>query len=142
MTPEAFVEAARKMVAAEAKWRHRGRSPHAVDCIGLLALAFKGCGVAFEDESGYGREPVGDFLRQGAIRRWGAPLTREQARIGDVALLRWGKAPPSHTGIIADHPHGGLSIIHAHSLHGVVEQGYSGLVYAATTDIFRPWGEA
>lgn len=140
MTPEAFVAAARELKGA--RWRHRGRQKHAVDCIGLLALSFIGCGMTFADEFGYGREPVGDLLRKGAIARWGSPLKREDARLGDIALLRWGKAPPSHTGIIADHPDGGLSIIHAQLLRGVVEQRFNGLVFAAVTDIFRPWGEA
>lgn len=136
-SPEAFVAAARALRGA--KWRHHGRRPHAVDCIGLLALAFRGCGVPFEDEFGYGREPVGDLLRKGAIRRWGDPLRRDDAIPGDIVLLRWGSAPPSHTGIVATHPDGGLSLIHANNLHGVIEQRYEGLARAAVTDVFRPW---
>lgn len=139
MTPQAFVQAARQLKGA--KWRHRGRQNHAVDCIGLLALAFNGCGMPFEDESGYGREPVGDFLRQGAVRRWGPPLPRAEAQAGDIVLLRWGNAPPSHTGIVADHPDGGLSVIHANAMRGVVEQRFDGIVFAAVTDVFRPWGD-
>lgn len=139
MNPEAFVAVARTLKGA--KWRHLGREPHAVDCVGLLTLSFNGCGMTFKDERLYGREPVGDLLRQGAIKRWGMPIPKDQARAGAIALLRWGKAPPSHTGILANHPDGGLSMIHAHLLHGVVEQRFDGLVVAAVTDIFWPWGD-
>ena len=135
MSAEAFIAAARELKGA--KWRHHARSAVAVDCIGLLAVSFLRAGIPFDDEFGYSREPVGDLLRAGAIKRWGDSLPRDQAKPADIALLRWGKAPPSHVGIIADHPDGGLSIIHANNLHGVVEQGYSGMPYAATTDIFR-----
>lgn len=139
MTPEAFSKAARELVGA--KWRHHGRQKHAVDCIGLIALAFRGCGMSFDDEISYGREPINDLLRKGAIRRWGNPLPRENAKVGSILLMRWGKAPPRHTGIVAAHPDGGLSVIHATNLHGVVEQRYEGIVYAAVTDVFWPWGD-
>lgn len=139
MTPEAFVQSARSLVGA--KWRHHGRQPHAVDCIGLIALAFRGCGMPFEDERHYGHEPMGGLLRAGAIKRWGAPERRGNAKVGSIVLMRWGNAPPSHTGIIGDHPDGGLSVIHATNLHGVIEQRYAGMVYAAVTDVFWPWGD-
>jgi cell wall-associated NlpC family hydrolase len=138
MTPEAFTESARRLVGA--KWRHHGRQAHAVDCVGLIALAFAGCGMPFDDVKGYSREPMNDLLRREAIKRWGEPLPREAAQAGDIVLMRWGKAAPSHTGIVANHPDGGLSLIHASALHGVIEQRFAGLVMAAVTDVFRPWG--
>lgn len=132
---EAFISAARSLNGAQ--WRHLGRTDTHVDCIGLLALSFKKAGIPFDDERLYSREPFGGFLRAGAVKRWGDPVPKSSAKAGDIVLLRWGKQDPSHTGILADHPDGGLSIIHANQLHGVVEQRWTGMAYAATTDVFR-----
>lgn len=135
MTVEAFIAAARSLKGAQ--WRHLGRSGRHVDCIGLLALAFARAGIHFDDERVYSREPVGGYLRAGAVMRWGDPITKARASAGDIVLLRWGKQDPSHTGILAAHPDGGLSIIHATQLHGVIEQRWAGMAYAATSDVFR-----
>jgi hypothetical protein len=137
MSAAAFVNAARSMVS-KATWRHRGRQPHAVDCIGLLVVSGRLAGLHVEDEKGYGREPWEDRLRKGLARRFGAELPASEAQAGDVALLRWSKGEPSHTGIIANHPDGGLSLIHAHTLRGVIEQSLSGNTRAAVISVFRP----
>ena len=137
MSAAAFVNAARSMVG-KAKWRHRGRQPHAVDCIGLLVVSCRLAGLPAEDEKGYGREPWEDRLRKGLARRFGAELPASSAQAGDIALIRWAESEPSHTGIIADHPDGGLSLIHAHILHGVIEQSLSGATRAAVISVVRP----
>lgn len=136
---EVFVNAARSLVGA--KWRHRGRQPHAVDCIGLLVVSGRLAGLYVEDEKGYGREPWEDRLRKGLARRFGPELPPSSAQAGDVALIRWAKGEPSHTGIIANHPDGGLSLIHAHILCGVIEQSLSGELRSSVIAVFRPtWG--
>jgi cell wall-associated NlpC family hydrolase len=133
-----FVDAARKLKGA--RWRHRGRKPWAVDCIGLLVVAGARSGALVEDERGYGREPWEDRIRSGARRRWGEPLAPAEARAGDIAIIRWRRAEPSHLGIVADHPDGGLSLIHAHLLHGVIEQRLDERMLACIVEVYRPWG--
>lgn len=120
-----------------ARWRHRGRKRWAVDCVGLVVLAAKHAGEDVQDEARYGREPWEDRLRAGLLSRYGAPVT--DWRVGDVALIRWRKGEPSHLGIIGNHPHGGLSLIHAHNLHGVVEVSLSGPYLPCVVEVFRPW---
>lgn len=130
-----FIEGARQLKGA--RWRHRGRKPWAVDCVGLVVLAGKHAGLNTGDESRYGREPWEDRLRDGLRDRFGGPVT--DWRAGDIALIRWRHGEPSHLGIIADHPNGGLSLIHAHNLHGVVECSLSGPYRSCIVEVYRPW---
>jgi NlpC/P60 family protein len=137
MSAQAFVQAARSMKGA--RWRHRGRKPWAVDCVGLIVLAAKRAGLRCEDVRGYGREPWEDQLRRALRENFGEPV--KDPRPGDVALIRWAKGEPSHIAIVADHPFGGLSIIHAHNLHGVVENSLSGNYASCVIEVYRPWRE-
>lgn len=135
MSAAAFVTAARELKGA--RWRHRGRKPWAVDCIGLLVVAGRKAGLGAADEEGYGREPWEDRLRQGLRARFGEPV--QDWRAGDVAVICWKAGEPSHVGILGDHPHGGLTIIHAHNLHGVVEHSLAGHVKDCVVECYRPF---
>lgn len=134
--PAEFVAAARGLLGA--RWRHQGRKPWAVDCIGLIALAGKEAGLVAEDEKGYGREPWDDRIRRGCRERWGDPLPVSQARAGDIAVIRWGAGEPSHMAIVGEHPDGGLTLIHSHNLHGVVENSMRGKFVEIVLEIYRP----
>lgn len=134
---DAFIAGARALIGA--RWRHRGRKPWAVDCIGLVALAFWNSGNAFEDETGYSPEPFQDALRAGARKRWGEPLPPASAQPGDIALIRWVQREPSHIAIIGNHPNGGLTLIHANNLHGVVEHSLAGPFASIVVEVYRPW---
>lgn len=139
-TATSFVAEARALKGA--KWRHRGRKPWAVDCIGLVAVAAQRSGLAVADAQGYGREPWEDLLRAGCRARWGHPLPASEAAPGDVAVFRFAPGEPSHMGVVADHPEGGLSLIHSQQLHGVVEQRLAGKMLASIVEVYRPaWGE-
>lgn len=139
MGAAAFVAAARALQGA--RWRHRGRKPWALDCIGLVVLAGTRAGLNVQDETGYGREPWDDRLCKGCRERFGAPRPASEARLGDIAIIRWGKAEPSHMGIVGDHPHG-LSLIHVHNLHGWREQRIDERMLGQIVEIYRPWPEA
>ena len=135
MSADATVEAARKMIGT--RWRHQGRKPWAVDCVGLLVLSMESAGwPKFDAYNGYGRDPWDDRLRKTLQANFGNPVADMQP--GDVGLVRWGRAEPSHVGIIADYVWGGHSIIHAHNLHGVVETSLSGEIADSIVDIYRP----
>jgi cell wall-associated NlpC family hydrolase len=139
MSRQAFIDAARALKGA--RWRHRGRSPRAVDCIGLVTLAARGARMAVEDAAGYGREPWDDRLRRECAARFGAPLPVIAAQPGDVAVFRFHKGEPSHVGILAEHPDGGLSLIHSQQLRGVVEQRLAGAMLESIVEVYRPtWG--
>lgn len=133
--PGAFVEAARALKGA--RWRHRGRKPWAVDCIGLVAVAGKASGLLAEDVAGYGREPWEDQIRRGCRERWGEPIPLDQARPGDIAIFRWAEGEPSHMGVLGDHPDGGLTLIHAHNIHGVVECSLAAGYRKCLVEVFR-----
>lgn len=135
MTAAAFIEGARKLKGA--RWRHRGRKPWAVDCVGLLILAAQDAGLEVEDERIYGREPWEQQLPRALRLRFGDPV--KEWRPGCIALIRWGQGEPSHIGIFGNHPSGGLSLIHAHNLHGVVECSLSGPYVPCVVEVFWPW---
>lgn len=134
MTAEKFVAAARRLKGSA--WRHRGRKPWAVDCVGLVVLSARDAGLQLEDAVGYGREPWEDRLRQELRARFGEPDSK--ARVGNIALIRWNKGEPSHMAVIGDHPDGGLTLIHASNLHGVVECSLRGTYAEAVIETYRP----
>ena len=129
-----FVDEARKLIGT--KWRHRGRSRFSVDCIGLIAVSGRAAGLLAHDENNYGREPWEDRLRKGCRARWGDPVKEPQP--GDIAIIRWDQGEPSHMGIIGDKPGGGLTLIHAHNLHGVIEHTLSGKIEKCVVEVYRP----
>lgn len=139
-----FLVEARALVG-KARWRHRGRKPWAVDCAGLILHAFRQVGVAEgfrlspSYEVPYGREPWDDMLRRALAERFGVPFPLSQARPADIALMRWRPGEPSHLAIIGDHPHGGLSLIHAHNLSGVVEHAIAPPFDRFIVEVYRPW---
>lgn len=135
MNAAEFVACARRLKGT--RWRHRGRKPWALDCVGLIVVAGRNSGLSIDDEPLYGREPWDDQLRAGLRKRWGKPVTDWQP--GDVALIRWKNGDPSHVAIIGDHPDGGLTLIHAHNLHGVVECSLSGNFAECVLEAYRPW---
>lgn len=141
--PDRVVAEARKMLGV--KWRHQGRKPWAVDCAGLVVLSFAAAGWAGAEASParYGRDPWDDMLRKTLVGHFGSALPPGQPwQQGDVPLFRWGKGEPSHVGIIADHPRGGLSIIHASNLRNVVETALTGRMLASVEEVYRPrWAE-
>jgi cell wall-associated NlpC family hydrolase len=115
MTP--LVLAARRYLGV--RFVHRGRLPHKLDCVGLVWIAYRDCGVALEDFRLYGREPD--------ITRWQAAMesnlrvpVRMPLQVGDVVALRT-KRHPHHLAIVGDHPEG-LSLIHASGEHGYVTE--------------------
>lgn len=134
---DAFICAARSLKGA--RWRHRGRKPWAVDCLGLLDLAGRSAGLSIETPRLYGREPWDDQLRTGLNKRFGKPLHPSQAQAGDIALIRWKGHEPSHVAIVADHPEGGLSMIHAHNIAGVTEHRIAHPFDACIIEVYRPW---
>lgn len=137
MSADRVVAHARSMVGTP--WRHQGRKPWAVDCAGLVVLSFAAAGwrSAEAAPARYGRDPWDDMLRETLRGQFGEP-TDDAWRAGDVALFRWGQGEPSHVGIIADHPLGGLSIIHSSNLMGVVETSLAGRMLDSVVEVYRP----
>lgn len=131
-----FIETARSMIGA--KWRHRGRKPWAVDCVGLVILSLASVDFSVKDKKDYSRFPWQDGLREALVEHFGEPVS--DIMRGDVVLMKFDNSPePSHVGIIADYVHGGLSLIHAYSLQAVIEHRYDDVWQSRTVEVFRPW---
>jgi cell wall-associated NlpC family hydrolase len=134
-----LVDAARKYIGV--RHRHRGRSPHAVDCAGLGILAYADCGVALPDFRLYGREPHKDGLVTYMTAALGDPLpTGSELQDGDVIVLRFDKEP-HHVAIVAEVDYGGtaaLNMIHSDGHVGrVIEQRLSQDIADRITHIYR-----
>lgn len=122
-----------------AKWRHRGRKPWAIDCIGLVVVSVAAGGIVMRDRLDYGREPWKDGLRQELVSHFGEPVSGEWLP-GDVALIRFETHPePGHVGIIADYTHGGLSLIHSYSRVSVTEHALDHYWRSLIIEVYRPW---
>lgn len=131
------IDHARSLLGVQ--WRHRGRKPWAVDCIGLVVLSVTAAGMGVADRRDYGREPWRDGLRDALRAHFGPPVS-DGWRPGDVALMQLPYQPePGHVGIIADYALGGLSLIHAYSLVAVTEHRLDEEWRAKISEVYRPW---
>lgn len=133
MIADAFVAAARGYVGVP--WRHLGRSPTGVDCIGLVLLGAHEAGMDLPDPAPYAREPQGTRLLEGIL----AHATRvAEAAPGDVLLFRMGLYG-GHVGIASMHPAWGVpACLHAYApRRQVVEQPMDGELRAALLGAFR-----
>lgn len=117
-----------RIVAAARGWigvpfEHQGRSRAGIDCAGLVIEVAREVGLidARWNVTGYLARPDGQSLRALCERNLepaGAPVP------GGVVLVAWLRGPPQHLGIVAEHPLGGLTIVHADGrrARAVVEQ--------------------
>ncbi len=140
----ALVQSARKYIGTP--FRHRGRSSRALDCAGLIIQSAADIGVHFQDVKHYGREPFNDGLVNAATANLGrpiatGPLPASQLKPGDILLVKF-DTQPHHIALVADHPLGGLSMIHANadvSQKGrVVEHRLDEMWLRRITHVFRP----
>lgn len=107
-----------------------------MDCIGLVLLALRECGVEIPDPAPYAREPQGHRLLSG-IEQHARRVV--EAEPGDVLLFRLGLYG-GHVGIASEHAvSGGLGVIHAFARQGerVCEQAVNDEMVAALVGAFR-----
>ena len=124
-TRAAVIAEARRWIGT--RWRHQGRTAGGLDCVGLLIVVARSLNLIDQsalDEadrvaSGYSRYPRGDALRRTLLQHL-QPV--EISRPADILLFRI-DAEPQHLAIAAEHPTGGMSIIHAYAPapHRVIE---------------------
>jgi cell wall-associated NlpC family hydrolase len=138
MDREAFIAEARQYVAEKVRFRHQGRSRRGVDCAGLVSVCLQASGRAVVDCAAYGRQPINQGLRGYLVRNFGDPVPKEEMRPGDVPLMRF-RGEPSHVGIVANHPHGGLSLIHSYAqVKKCVEHRIDSEWLGYIVEVFRP----
>ena len=136
MSPrDRFVAECRSLLGV--KWRHQGRQPWAVDCLGLIVLAMRAAGREVQDREGYPRDPQHEGMREELHRQCGEPGGWVH---GGIALMRWpGADLPSHVGVLAtDGDH--WRLIHSYSSPGCVvehrvDEHWRGLIL----EVFDPW---
>jgi hypothetical protein len=118
-------------------WRHLGRSREGLDCIGLVLLAARDCGLAADDPAPYAREPSSQRLRAGlAAVLDEVPIAA--ARRGDVLVFNLGLYA-GHLGVLAFHPGYFVpSVIHAFApRRRVVEEPLATIEAGTLTGAFR-----
>lgn len=107
--------------AEETPFKHQGRVlGRGMDCAGLFVFVCQQLGIPHQDAVGYPRTPFGGELErqldaQPSLRR----VPKEQARKGDILVMRMTKAPQHitfHAGEYRGHPY----VIHASEMHGKV----------------------
>lgn len=123
----------------DVKWRHQGRKPWAVDCVGLVYLSLQHAGVNVDDQKGYGRSPWNENLQQKLRQRFGEPLPEGQWQIGDIAVFKSPKRGPSHIGLLADYLYGGFSLIHSHVQNNVAEHALDERWRKLLVEVYSPW---
>lgn len=94
------------------RWLHQGRSMQGLDCAGLVIRVGHDLGLTGFDTRDYARIPSGGQMRA-TMRAQCIELPPEtEPRAGMIALMRFANEP-QHVAIIATHPLGGLSLLHA-----------------------------
>ncbi|WP_444891198.1 NlpC/P60 family protein [Microbulbifer sp. DLAB2-AA] len=134
---------ARGLVAKRVRWRHRGRTPWAVDCVGLIVLSLHAAGLNIEDEKHYGREPWKDGVRQKMRARFGEPIAEDLWQPGDIAVFKSPqRSDPSHVGFLGDYPlgsFGDFSLIHAHADQDCREHVLDARWRRLLVEVYSPW---
>jgi NlpC/P60 family putative phage cell wall peptidase len=85
-----------------------------VDCVQLIAGVLDELGVARPALPAYDRTPDGTTLMAMCDKHLDRVAQRDMGP-GDIVVIRWRDGVPHHAGILGDHRHGGLSLIHANS---------------------------
>lgn len=131
-------EAARGYVGVP--WRHLGRSREGLDCIGLVLLAARDCGLDAVDPAPYAREPSSQRLRQ-ELAQVLDEVPVADARPGDVLVFNLGLYA-GHIGVRAEHPaYRVASVIHAYApRRRVVEEPLASLDAGTLTGAYRMRG--
>ncbi len=130
-----FVAEARKLLGI--RFRHGGRTRFSLDCWGVIVTPLAAIGRCVSDDKVYSMGAWRPDIPSLLEAEFGPPVADKLA--GDIVLIRWAKT--AHMGILADHPDGGLSIIHMNNIHGVVEHRYIGPMLKATLVVYRPFKE-
>jgi cell wall-associated NlpC family hydrolase len=104
--------AAAALALEGAAFQHQGRTPAALDCVGLVVVAARLVGVRLPDRTDYSREPRPAELRRALESRLEAARALEHG--GVVLLSLAGFA--SHVGVIAE----GSRLVHAYEPAGRV----------------------
>ena len=115
ITGEAIVTEARRWIGAP--WRHQGRGPAGVDCIGLLIVVADALGVPHHDVTGYDRRATGTRLLEEFARALD-PVAMPDARPGDILVFAE-TSYPCHAGFLTKR-HGVPHLLHAHALRRCV----------------------
>lgn len=105
MTGADVVATARGLIGT--RFRHQGRSPAGVDCVGLAVVIAGVLGIPVIDQSGYSRRPHAGLL-ESAIDGQDALVMVNDRQPGDLLLMRF-DADPSHVSVFS----GWSSIYHA-----------------------------
>ncbi|AMM23159.1 NlpC/P60 family protein [Variovorax sp. PAMC 28711] len=108
----AEVEAtARQLIGV--RYRHQGRSRDAVDCIGLVIVTRDILGLPNPElPVDYAPLPIDDAM---LVYCKAHMVSVTDMQPGDVVCLQYKVA--RHMGILGTYPHGGLSLLHARSMH-------------------------
>jgi cell wall-associated NlpC family hydrolase len=122
--------ATRAQIIAEARtwigvrWRHQGRTRRGVDCVGLVVLTGRACGLPIEDFTAYQRHAHGHALLD-PFDAQGVAVQLSAARPGDVIIFV-DRHYPCHVGILSEKA-GVMAVVHAMADYGKVwETPYAG----------------
>lgn len=101
---ERFARESRKLVGSP--YQHRGRlAGVALDCVGVLIVAMRACGIEVVEPAPYGTMPpsVADQL--------GGYFDRaDEVKVGDVLAIMWGDTP-RHCAVVSRFTEDGTPII-------------------------------
>lgn len=114
--PEELIRAARSMLGAP--WVHMGRSRSGMDCLGMIALSMRECGIDLFKLTDVPDRPYGRAADPRLITLIQERLTpAPQNTAGALAVFRfYGDRYPRHVGLIGE----AGTVIHCNAKHSAV----------------------
>lgn len=112
MTSDELISDARSWLGTP--WRHQGRTRTGIDCVGLVRQVAAGRGLTKFDTRDYAAQ-ASDETMLALCREHLTEVSKRDMHPGCVVVMRFSNQ--RHMGFVGDYVHGGLSLIHATSMH-------------------------
>lgn len=101
---------------------HQGRTREGLDCIGLLVMSARGCGLSIHDRTDYPRHPNANLLDRCMAEQLEGPLPASGLNAGCVVTIDF-RGAPRHVAIVGEQG-GRQTLIHtSYGVGRVIEHG-------------------
>lgn len=120
MTQNEWVAEVISWVGTPFRWQGRTKGDGA-DCWGLIVASCHNCGYipTSWDVRNYNRRTDLTALQNQHLPQWFTEVSRETMQAGDIVTIHKG-AGTMHMGVLYNHEHGGLGIVHSEDWRRIV----------------------
>lgn len=138
MTRQQWVDEVRSWVGTPFRWQGRVKGD-GTDCWGLIVASGWACGLIPPtwDVKDYNRRTDLVALSEIHLPQFFESVSRETFEAGDVVTFHHGSGT-MHMGVLYDHEHGGLGIVHSEDWRQIVQHRLAEDIAAKIGHVWRP----